>query len=245
MIAAIASERTGRAATPASEYTFRIARDKSDRVSAFRLVYENYVRQGLIEPNLYQLRVTPYHLLPTTAMFVAVRRDRVEAAVTLIGDGQLGLPMEEIHPELVAEARLRGLYVGEVSCLAFRRSELKTFRPVFVQVTRLMAQFARSQGMAQLLIGCIPQHSRFYRKFLGFEQVGTPRPYPTVRNVLGVACCLDFAKIDRERPPCYESFFGTALPPDELEMAEMSQSEREAYQDVAESSDADHLLSVP
>ena len=242
MIAAAPQVSTFVHANSASKYTCRIARTKADRVAAFRLVYENYVRQGLIEPNLYRLRVTPFHLLPTTTVFIAERLGQVEATVTLIGDAARGLPIEEIHPEIVADFRAAGIYTGEVSCLAFRRTDAADFLKVFVSLTRLMTQFARAQGMQQLLIGCIPQHARFFRRFLGFEQLGSPRPYPAVRNTTGVACGLNFAKIDRQRPACYETFFGTEIPRDELEAPEMSDGERDAFQHSVDCATAGYLV---
>ena len=157
--------------------------------------------------------------------------------MTLIGDGELGLPMESIYLDEVNAARTQGLYVGEVSALAVDNVEFRCFLPIFVNLTALMAQHARWYGMDQFLIATHPKHARFYQRFMGFEQLGPAREYPNVCNAPAVAYCLDFARIDRERPACYDQFFGTPLPRHQLKPQLMSEVEREEFAPVAEFAD--------
>jgi hypothetical protein len=124
-----------------------IARRKSEREAAFRLIYNAYVRAGLGVPNEFGMRVTPYHLLPTTTIFVASLRDPdrdVFATVSLVGDGAFGLPLERVYPAEVHQRREQGLSLAEVSCLADRRSDFRRFFPVFCALNRVMIQFARA-----------------------------------------------------------------------------------------------------
>jgi hypothetical protein len=218
-----------------SEIRYKIAGNYEQRSAAFNLVYRNYLRKGLIDQNEQQLRVTPYHLLATTNTFIAEYRGDVICTVSLIGDGELGLPMESIYGDAVMGARRQGLYVGEVSCLALEDMPFKCFLPIFVKLTRLMAQHCRTYGMDQFLIVIHPKHAKFYQRFMGFERIGALTTYPTVRDAPAVACCLDFARIDRERPACYDQFFGTPLPRAELRMRPMSEMEIEAFGWAAES----------
>lgn len=211
----------------------RIARTQRERRSAFKLVYDRYLQAELIQPNSAGIRVTPYHLLPTTNVFIATENARTICTVTLIGDGQYGLPMESIYHEEVKDCRRRNLYVGEVSCLAFEPMPLNRFLVVFMQLTRLMAQHARAYGMDQFLIAVHPQHSRFYQRFMGFEQIGDLKTYPSVRDTPAVACCLDFARIDRDRPKCWSAYFGTRLSADELVSYPMTDEECRQMRPIA------------
>ena len=222
----------------------RIAQTMQDRMAAFGLVYEKYLAKGMLEPNPYKMRVIEHHLLPTTTAFIAVRNGEVVATVTLIGDGELGVPLEGIHPEVLDTVRRQQLDVGEVSCLAFKKQEMKYVLPIFIDLTRLMSQYARAHGMQQFLIGCIPQHARFYCRFLGFEQIGEERPYPTVCNTVGVACCLDFDRIDHQRPDCYDKYFGQRLPAEALRADPMSPFERDAFSQVIHKSEQQLLQMV-
>lgn len=223
---------------------YRIANNRWDCLEAFQLVYETYLNRGLIQPNHFRLRVTPYHLLPTTQTFLAVQNRKVICCVSLIGDGELGLPMESIYDREVDEARSQGLYVGEVSCLASTQSDFRKFLPIFVQLTRLMAQHARNNGMHQFLIAVHPKHARFYERFMGFQQIGPLREYPNVHDAPAVACCLDFDRIDRERPKCWNDFFGTPLPESQLIACPMSADEINYFRPAADLYDSHLLISA-
>jgi hypothetical protein len=214
------------------EFATGVASSPRDRQAALRLVYENYVQRGMIAENPYRLRVTAFHLMPTTAIFIARERERVIATVTLIEDSPMGVPTDAVQPEVVDELRNRGCRVAEVSCLAFADIDRRHFLPVFTDMTRVMTQFAWARGVDQLLIGCVPRHASFYRRFHGFEQLGSVRPYSTVCNTLGVALHIDLKHLKWNRPDCYERYFGTPVSEHLLRAAPMTETERDVYSHV-------------
>ena len=125
-----------------SNLEYRIAGTRDDRCAAFELVYRKYVEAELIKPNRFEFRVTPYHLLPTTNVFVATEAGQENCTMTLIGDGELGLPMESIYPAEILQRRRKNLYIGEVSCLAFEPLPLSQFMVIFMQPPWLTQQRA-------------------------------------------------------------------------------------------------------
>lgn len=194
----------------------KIAATREERASAFRLVYKSYLEGGLGGPNPYQMRVTPYHLLPTTEVFIATLEGETIFTVSLMTDGELGLPMEAVYDKEVALRRYQGLRMGEVSCLADRRRQFRGFFPVFLRLSRLVVQYARRQDLDELLLAVHPKHARFYRRFMDFRVIGQQKAYPTVRNHPAVALGLNFDRVDRERPHNYDTFFGQPLHPELL-----------------------------
>ncbi len=208
------------------EPAYAVARTASVRRSSFRLVYESYLRAGLCRPNPWKQRVTPYHLLDTTTVFVAAVDGLVISTLSLIEDSRHGLPMEAVYPEAIRHRREQGYRLAEVSCLADRRRQMTRFLDSFISLTRLMAQFARHHGIHQLLLVCHPRHARFYRRFMCFETIGGLTECPHVCGRPAVALCFDFAKIDRERPPGWDRFFGEAIPEEELERTCLAPGER-------------------
>src|SRR5690349_3288310 len=96
------------------QLAFRLARGTEERMGAFQLIHAAYVRAGLGEPNLVGMRVTPYQILPTSQIFVGMLRDEVVSTVSLIGDGELGLPMQSMFPDEVSQLREEGERVAEV-----------------------------------------------------------------------------------------------------------------------------------
>ncbi|MGH7140082.1 MAG: N-acyl amino acid synthase FeeM domain-containing protein, partial [Pirellulales bacterium] len=212
---------------------FKVAANQAERAAAFRLVYQSYVRAGLVEENPCQMRVTPYHLLDSTQVFIAVCQNEVISTVSLVGDGVLGLPMEGIYAEEVEQLRWRGIALAEVSSLADRRRQLSRTLPVFVSLMRLMVQSARHRGIERLLVAVHPRHARFYQRVLSFENVGDLKSYPLVRNNPAVALSLDFAKLDRVRPVNYDTFFGELLPEQQLVGQPMDDDERHCFAPAA------------
>jgi len=220
------------AATASVKY--KIAASREERASAFRLVYRSYLEAQLGGSNRYGMRVTPYHLLPSTEIFLATLRGETIFTVTLIGDGELGLPMETVYGEEVERRRRQGLALSEVSCLADRRAWFRGFFPIFVGITRLMAQYARRRGFDELLVAVHPKHARFYRRYMDFEVIGEERAYPTVRNNPAVALSLNFDRVDRDRPRSYNTFFGRPIADAQLEPRSITASDRDYFGEMVE-----------
>ena len=215
---------------------YKIASSREERAGAFRLVYESYLRAGLGEPNVHGMRVTHYHLLPTTEVFVAICCEQTVFTVTLVGDGELGLPMEGVYASEVESRRQQGLRIGEVSCLADRRSEFRRCFPVFLRLCRFTAQYAWRIGLHQLLVAVHPKHARFYKRFMDFEPIGEQRSYPSVRNRPAVAMMLDMVRLHRERTEAYYTLYAPVIDHDHLKPQPITRSQREYFCPMVDSS---------
>ncbi len=216
-----------------SEIQYRLATTRADREKAFRLVHRAYVRAGLTLPNPYGMHVTPYQLLRSTEIFIAEIKEEVISTLSLVIDAEMGLPMEELYPEEVKGLRERGIRVAEVSCLADRRGDIRRTFQIFVKLCRLMAQRARQWDVQQLLIIVHPRHARFYQRYMYFEPIAGQKSHPKVLGNPAVALALDFEKADRERPPCYDNFFGVSVLPPSVPLASMPPADRAYFRDAA------------
>src|SRR6478672_7416482 len=58
-------------AEPRLTHELQLASRREELFAAFSLVYNAYLRTGLVRPNPFQMRVTPYHLLTSTDVIVA------------------------------------------------------------------------------------------------------------------------------------------------------------------------------
>lgn len=196
--------------------TYRPASTIEDWIAALRLVYHSYVRAGLIAPNKYMLRVTPYHLLPTTDLFIACEGPRVILTMSLVRDGILGIPAEAVYPEAIGAHRKERRVFGEVTCLAGEEIG-NTGLSHFIELVRLLAQYARfTEHLDEVFIAVHPRHALFYEKFLGFEQVGDVREYPSVQNRPAVLLCLDATTLQQRHPRAYQILFGSPLSKEQL-----------------------------
>jgi len=213
-----------------SDIVCKIADTLAERKAAFELVYEAYLISGLGEPNSWGVRVTPYHLLPTTEIFIALQRGEVVLTYTLVVDGRLGVPMESVYGSEVEELRLAGVHFGEASCLADRRDQLNgSLLPVFLDVSRLVAQYCRRRSIHRVLAAMHPRHAKFYRRILGFEQFGEQKAYPSVGYRPAVAMNLNFARLPYHRPDCHQVLFGKPIANRHLAVRPISKDEREYF----------------
>lgn len=186
-----------------------IASTPAEVESALALVYDAYLQTGLIHPNYYGVRATPYHLSRSTNVLVAKQHGEVICTATLVFDGRRGLPMETVFGDEVRELRKRGVISAEVSCLADRRS----FDGSCVsQLTKLMCfaiQCAEFQGVQELMVAVHPRHAGFYVRYFGAQVVsGVERSYDAVRGNPAVALSLDIPRLRRSATPAHRRVFG-------------------------------------
>ncbi len=205
-----------------SDIAVRVASRPEEIKGASRLVYQAYLRCGLIEPNPFAMRVTPYHLLPTTEVFVAVCRGEVICTVSLVRSGELGLPMESIYGKEVACRREQGISLAEASCLADRRRSLVRSFPLVARLMSFTIQCASYRGIDELLIAVHPKHGRFYQRFLGFQQVAEEKTYEAVRGKPAVAMALDISRLSVDHPKAHKRVFGVSFPEEDLKYRPIS-----------------------
>lgn len=222
------------------EVVYKIASRREEFCAAFGLVYNAYVRAGLSTPHPYRMRVTPYHLLPTTEVFIAVKEGEVISTVSLIRDGELGLPMESVYAQEVGWYRNHGFSLAEVSCLADCRQGQKVSVPVVMRLMSLMAQCAKRRGVDQLLIAVHPKHAPFYHRLTAFQPFGKEKPYRTVCDNPAVAMALDLSWAPIDHPRLYAKFFGTPFPDEVLEYRPMSDQLQSELSVVVEANHVGH-----
>jgi len=215
---------------------YKIAQRPEEFYGAFRLVYQAYVRSGLSVPNTYAMRVTRFHLLPTTQVFVAKKHTRVDCTVTLVRDGELGLPMEAVYEREVSRRRAEGLRLAEVSCLADRHQDLRRSLPAVIRLMGLMAQYAVRRGVDQLLIAVHPRHAPFYRRFTAFVPFGGMRTYGAVCDKPAVALALDLNRAPTDHARLYKRFLGNPFPDQAFQHQPMSESLRSELEMVVDAS---------
>jgi hypothetical protein len=217
-----------------SDIELKVASTRAERQAAFELVYRSYSHSGLCAENDRGLRFTPYQLLATTDVIVAQLRGEVISTLSLVRDGELGLPLEEIYPAEVAERRAAGSHLAEVSCLADRRETMPRFFELFCELSRVMAQLAVKLTVDELLVAVHPRHAALYRRYMAFEQFGSNREYPTVCGNPAVALRLNLTKSKQHPPRNWQQFFGEPLPDGVLKSSPIPESDREFFLSLAE-----------
>jgi hypothetical protein len=196
----------------------KLASDRDEWEEAFRLVADNYKARGYESTSSSGLRFTPFHALPDTAVFVAKREGKVVATVSQVCDTRLlGLPMECIFGEEIAQLRAKELRLAEVTCLADRELPLRQFLPVFAALTGLTMQWGIQEGADLWLISVNPRHRAFYRKMMGFLPLGPSRSHPSVLGHPAEAYMVSTSLLKVNAPDMHARMLGEAVPREALQ----------------------------
>jgi hypothetical protein len=202
-----------------------LARDDSELIAAFQLLYTSYLNAGLARENASQIRVTPFHQLPTTEVFVAKCSSEIISTLTMVPDGEMGLPLDTMYAPEVAALRQAGLRLAEIGCLADRRSSPVRFVKVFGELARLVVQVASQRGMDALVLAAHPRHAKFYIRSFGFEPFGGLKYCPYAEGNPAVALVLEFQRIRGTR--FNEQLFGNPFKSEQLLQTQWSSGSRE------------------
>jgi hypothetical protein len=200
-----------------SDIECRVGSSLQELFAAFHLVYQQYQQSGLMKPNPRQMRITPYHLLPTTEVLVALDRGTLTCTMSVVGDGEMGLPMESVYHEEIASLRLHEFSLAEVSCLAEKHDTSDSTQSAVFQLMPLVAQLAYRRGADQLVIAVHPRHARFYGRFLGFDVIAEERTYGQVCGKPAVAMAMDLNGLAANHPRVHQWLFGRPFPNSVLE----------------------------
>ncbi len=187
--------RTAGSTDTAASFEVGLATAFEDFDSAFRLVHDQYVARGYMAPSPTGRRLTPYHALPGTRVFIARSSSQVVGTVSLVPDSPELMPCDALYHRELAPLRAAGRRLGEVSSLAVddgRRAPGLSIVRSLVQVVAIYA--SRIARVDDLCITVNPRHAKFYEALLGFQRFGAPKAYGAVRGAPAVAMRLDLVR---------------------------------------------------
>ena len=202
------------AASAEKQFEVSLARTQFDLTESFELLYDAYVRAGLTKPNSVGVRVTPYHTVKTTEVFVAKTSNVVISTLTMTADSDMGLPMESMYVKEVARLK-RYARVAEMGCLADRREAPVRFVRVFPELARLVVQVATSRGIDALVLAVHPRHAKFYARAFGFKPFGGIASCPYAQGNPAIAMVMDFDSL--QGTAIHDKLFGNPVAPEDLQ----------------------------
>jgi hypothetical protein len=163
------------------------ANDIESFLAAFRLVYEAYVGEGLMEPNRVGLRFLPHQLLDTSSVFLATRGDDIVGTLTMVNDGELGLPIESLYPTEMAQLRGTSKRIAELTCFALNGAVSSQCFAALRGLLRSAIRLARARSIEFLTVCIHPRQASFYERRLEFTRLGPVRSCPWVCNRPAIA----------------------------------------------------------
>jgi hypothetical protein len=166
------------------------ARRRQELRAAFQLTYARYHRDGLANCNRFGLRILSHQLLDTSWVLLTKRGHDSLGTLTLVEDGAMGLPMEQLYPAEIWQLRRRQLRVAELACFALFDQSAAESMKVLRALLQLACEIAFRRGIEELVICIHPKRAGFYKRRLGFEEIGPLRDCPWVCHQPAVAMKL-------------------------------------------------------
>jgi N-acyl amino acid synthase FeeM len=188
----------------------RVARTPAEREAAFRLRYEAYLRNGLLEPRADgQMYDEGYDDGPSAWITTTYIDGELAgtARVNVSSDGDAVLPCFNVYPDVVAPPLRAGRVIVEITRLAAQLTlssalpELAyvAVRPAYLAARHFNADFAVATPRGE--------HMAFYRRVFQFAPWCEPRDYPGLSAKFG-CMGMDFQgsrERVEERYPIYRS----------------------------------------
>jgi hypothetical protein len=164
-----------------------IAQRKESLRRAFGLIYETYLRHGLVGPNRLGLRILPHQLLETSWVLVATRGRDIVGTLSVIENGALGLPVESLYPKEITQLCRRARHIAELTCLATTGVVGTQSMPVLRELLRAAIRLSALRQIDCFTICIHPRHAPIYTQRLGFYRLGPLRSCPWVRDQPAIA----------------------------------------------------------
>ena len=173
------------------EFVFKLAQTREELEACFRLLHDEYVREGFMEPDSSGMRVTFHHALPTTSTLMCRHGEQVVGTVSLIRENGLGFPMQRAFG--LDEVFREGGNVAEVSALAIDRRAIKG--RILIPLLKFLYEYAEYRfDIRHLIIAAHPRHIGFYEDVLCFRRLSCVDHYDLVNGAPAVGAYLDLEK---------------------------------------------------
>ncbi len=169
---------------------FDVARSIDDVLDAWGLVYDAYVRAGLIRKNRWGLHTVSEAVQPQTLVTLGRIRDEPASTMSCYLDGPQGLALDRIYSDRLRELREVG-GVMEVGLFADRRRQVARSINALLELMRFTFYYAVHAEVRNILIGVNPHHAKFYERIFGFVRFAEDSTCPAVNDAPLVPLRLD------------------------------------------------------
>ena len=173
------------------EFVLRMAVSGADRLTCWKLVYDEYLAHGYTHDLPLPYRYTAHDALPDTGTFLVERDGEPVGTITVYPDSPLGLPAEEVFRTDVEPIREAGRSPVEIGRLTIapafakdRQVLMKTLEIPFLCARRVM-------GATDVVITVNPKHQNFYNRMMLFETLSGEKTYGSVCGAPAVLMRVD------------------------------------------------------
>lgn len=191
--------------TKSKEYSIKVANTLDERAAVFRAGYQIYLNKGFIKPNPQNWMIKTFDFdEDTLILIVQDKHKNLAGSVTLVFDGCSRLPAEKIYGNEIKKLRNSGERLVELSRLVIS-PEYRNSKEILILLFNYLSIYSlHSKNYTSLVIEVNPRHKEYYKKLLGFEEIGEEKSCPIVQNAPAVLLHLPLQKYQSEIKRCHE-----------------------------------------
>ena len=184
----------------------KIANNLEERESVFKLAYQVYLDKGYINKNSNEWLVYPYDTNENTAILIVQDAQKnVVGSITILFDGTCKLPADKIYKNELTILRNSNKKIAEISRLVISPAH-RNSKNILVLLFNYTAIYTlHVKHFSDLIIEVNPRHQEYYKSILGFEEIGSEKPCPQVKNAPAILLNLPLKKYQEEVSRCHNS----------------------------------------
>ena len=179
-----------------NRYIFKIAETKEELEGAYRLLYDSYLRTGLMDPHPNQMRCNVYQSLPYTTTVICKEGNRIIGTIGIIKDSPIGFPSDKVFKEQNDFYRKKGFHLCELSALAVspgnrgnHEVSLSLMKFMYFYITRYM-------NCTMMCATIHPRAFDFYAALFSFQRNGEIVKYEFANGALATHISGECAPIE-------------------------------------------------
>jgi hypothetical protein len=154
---------------------YKVASSLSEVLSAWCLVYKQYMAASLIGPNKISIFTFPEYISNNTAVILGEKMGHTVCTVSGVLDSDKGLPLDSQYGAELQELRLAGKKLIEIGLLADARGTTNITH--IIDLLAGIARFGVFSDHHDYVIGINPKRSNFFRTVFGFNVISEAKSY--------------------------------------------------------------------
>ena len=174
-------------ANPLKEIVVRHAESRADLKQVFSLAYEVYFEKGYAFNHATKWETSAYDSHKDTLILMVENGNKeIIGSMTLYYDDGKFLPADHIFKTEICSLRQQGIKCAEVSRFVVRKDHQHKKEILLGLINYVYIHAFRIMGIDEFIIEVNPRHVDFYRKLLGYVQLGEIKECPRVNNAPAV-----------------------------------------------------------
>ncbi|MCB1428087.1 MAG: hypothetical protein KDJ48_05455 [Nitratireductor sp.] len=167
---------------------YKVANTEEQRSEVYRLRYNAYMREGSIDPNPSGLFHDDYDKMDNCWIFAIYEQERLISSIRLhvISKEFRKGPALDVFPDIVGPMVDKGMVLIDPTRFVADETAVRDY-PELPYITLRVPCMASEYFDADLCLATVrKEHSAFYRRVFHSVPLCEPRPYPTLKQHIGL-----------------------------------------------------------